>query len=171
MWLTCPTCSHGWESSAKTRSQCGLCGKAVSVPRSYVEAGWSGYEGEHEGSRMPLGVIAVVLIAAGLWMLHHAKTTDPSQESDSYRAWHWVLGGLGCLGSGGLLGAYALGMIGSEVEAMPGVKANRRVCNQDHPERVRQQHQHGHAGSAARRDSEVRVTSSLSAIYHRRTIP
>jgi hypothetical protein len=114
MWLTCPTCGYAWESSAKTRSRCGLCGKAVSVPRSYVETGWSGYEGEHEGSRMPLGVIAVVLIAAGCWMLHHAKAADPAEQPEGYKAWHWVLSGLGCLGSGGLLGAYALGMIGGE---------------------------------------------------------
>jgi len=114
MWLTCPTCGYAWESSAKTRSRCGLCGKAVSVPRSYVETRWSGYEGEPDGSRMHVGVIAVVLITAGLWMLHHAKTTDPDDEPDGYKAWHWVLAGLGCVGSGGLLGAYAIGMIGGE---------------------------------------------------------
>jgi hypothetical protein len=63
---------------------------------------------------MQIGAIAVVLIAAGLWMLYRAKTTDPAQEPGSYRAWHWVLGGLGFIGSGGLLGAYALGVIGGE---------------------------------------------------------
>jgi hypothetical protein len=63
---------------------------------------------------MHVGVIAVVLITAGLWMLHHAKTTDPDDEPDGYKAWHWVLAGLGCVGSGGLLGAYAIGMIGGE---------------------------------------------------------
>jgi hypothetical protein len=63
---------------------------------------------------MPLGVIAVLLIAAGLLMFHHAKAADPPQQPQGYKAWHWVLAGLGCVGSGGLLGAYALGMIGSE---------------------------------------------------------
>jgi hypothetical protein len=86
----------------------------VSVPRSYVETGWSGYEGEPDGSRVQLGAVAVVLIAAGLWMLYHAKTTDPADEPASYRAWHWVVAGLGFVGSGGLLGAYALGVIGGE---------------------------------------------------------
>ena len=114
MWLTCPTCSHGWGSSAKTRSRCGSCGKAVSVPRSYVETGFSQYGDEPDGSRMQVGAVAVVLIAVGFWMLYRAKTTDPAQEPGSYRAWHWVLGGLGFIGSGGLLGAYALGVIGGE---------------------------------------------------------
>jgi hypothetical protein len=63
---------------------------------------------------MPLDVIAVVLLAAGIWMLHHAKAADPAEQPEGYKAWHWVLGGLGCLGSGGLLGAYAIGMIGGE---------------------------------------------------------
>jgi hypothetical protein len=63
---------------------------------------------------MSLGVIAVALIAAGCWMLHHAKAADPDQEPEAYKAWHWVLAGLGCLGSGGLLGAYVLGVIGSD---------------------------------------------------------
>jgi hypothetical protein len=114
MWLTCPTCSYAWESRAKTRTRCGLCGKAVSVPRSYVEAGSPEYAGEPDGSRMPAGVVVALLIAAGFWMLHHAKTTDPEYEPEGYKAWHWVLAGLGCLGSGGLLGAYAIGMIGGE---------------------------------------------------------
>lgn len=47
-------------------------------------------------------------------MIHHAKTADPAHQPEGYKAWHWVLAGLGCLGSGGLLGAYALGMIGGE---------------------------------------------------------
>jgi len=114
MWLTCPTCGYAWESRAKTRSRCGSCRKTVSVPSSYVDARWSGHEGEPDDSRMPVGVLAVVLIAAGLWILHHPKTTDPADEPEGYRAWHWVLAGLGFLGSGGLLGAYAVGMIGGE---------------------------------------------------------
>jgi hypothetical protein len=47
-------------------------------------------------------------------MLHHAKTADPDSEPEGYKAWHWVLGGLGSLGFGGLLGAYALGIIGRD---------------------------------------------------------
>ena len=113
MWLTCPTCGYAWESRAKSRSRCGSCGKAVSIPRSYPET-WSDHEGEPNGSRMQVGVIAVVLIAAGCLMLHHAKIADPAQELEGYKTWHWVLGGLGCLGSGGLLGAYVLGIIGAE---------------------------------------------------------
>ncbi len=112
--MTCPTCGYAWESRAKTRSRCGACHKTVSVPSSYVDATWSGYESEPDGSRMPVGVVAVVVIAAGIWMLHHAKTTDPADEPEGYEAWHWVLGGLGCLVSGGLLGAYAIGVIGGE---------------------------------------------------------
>ena len=42
------------------------------------------------------------------------RRQTPLDEPEGYKAWHWVLGGLGCLGSGGLLGAYALGMIGGE---------------------------------------------------------
>ncbi len=114
MWLTCPTCGYAWESSAKSRSRCSSCGKAVSVPRSHVETEWSGFDGEHDGSRMPAGVFAVLLIAAGFLILRHAKTADPAEQPEGYKAWHWFLGGLFCLGSGGLLGAYAIGMIGGE---------------------------------------------------------
>jgi hypothetical protein len=42
---------------------------------------------------MPAGVVVALLIAAGFWMLHHAKTTDPEYEPEGYKAWHWVLAG------------------------------------------------------------------------------
>jgi hypothetical protein len=47
-------------------------------------------------------------------MLRHAKTADPERQPADYKAWHWVAGGIVCLGSGALLGAHVLGMIGSE---------------------------------------------------------
>ena len=114
MWLTCPTCGHGWESRAKKRSRCGSCRKTVSVPAPMWMQRGRGMRVSLAAPAFPVGVVAVVLIAAGIWMLYHAKTTDPADEPEGYEAWHWVLGGLGCLGSGGLLGAYAIGVIGGE---------------------------------------------------------
>ncbi len=113
MTLTCPTCGYAWESVAQSRSRCGSCGRAVSVPRYGVEERQATYEGEPGGSpRAAAGVAAIVLIGAGYLMIRHAKRADPALQPDGYKAWHWWLGGLVCLGSGCLLGAYAIGMIG-----------------------------------------------------------
>jgi hypothetical protein len=113
MRLTCPTCGYAWESTAQSRSRCGVCRRVVSVPRYGVEERQATYEGEPGGSpRAPAGVAAILLIGSGYLMIRHAKRADPSLQPEGYKAWHWWLGGLACLGTGGLLGLYALGMIG-----------------------------------------------------------
>jgi hypothetical protein len=113
MRLTCPTCNYSWESAAQSRSRCGSCGRAVSVPRYQVEASWSENETEPGGSPgVPAGIAAVVLIAIGAGMIRHARRADPLLQPEGYKAWHWWLGGLTCIGSGCLLGAYAIGIIG-----------------------------------------------------------
>ncbi len=111
--LTCGGCGHSWESSAKSRSRCGSCGKAVSVP-SYGGAVESRGRADIGESSTGGGTIAlaVVFIIAGAFMLHHARTTDPARQPPGYRAWHWVAGGILCIGTGLVFGAYAVGFLG-----------------------------------------------------------
>jgi hypothetical protein len=112
MRLTCPGCGHGWESNAQTRSRCGSCGKAVSVPSSARQVG--GENGQVVPTATSPGLIAVVLIGAGALMLYHAREADPERQAPGFKAWHWVLGGSVCLASGVVVGAWAIGLIGGE---------------------------------------------------------
>lgn len=55
-----------------------------------------------------LGVAACVLIGGGVLILR----TTPADESAKATRWRRVLVGLACVTTGGLAGAYALGLIG-----------------------------------------------------------
>ena len=102
MLLTCGNCGHSWESSAKSRSRCGNCGKAVSVPSDGAAVASRGRAdigpGSTGGGTMALAVVFVIF---GAFLLHHAKTADPTRQPPGYRAWHWVAGGIFSIGAGG----------------------------------------------------------------------
>ena len=93
MRLTCPTCGYAWDSTAQSRSRCGACGRAVSVPRYGVEDRRASYQGEPGSGRVPAGVAAIILMGAGYLMIRHAKEADPALQPEGYKAWHWWLAG------------------------------------------------------------------------------
>jgi hypothetical protein len=105
--IVCPYCGHGWQSAAKTRTRCGGCGKAVTVPRELAVAPVEEVQPADFGLGYGLGAAALCLIA-GVWMIHRARTRDPRAMPDANAPWRWVAGGVVCIGASMLLGYVAV---------------------------------------------------------------